>query len=76
MPAVLYSADVVCPMARPALADGGVLVVDGRIAAVDQAATLRPSAAREHRVAGVLLPGLVNARTYLEHTDGAFMARS
>ena len=74
MPAVLYSADVVCPMTRPALADGGVLVVDGRIAAVDQAATLRPSAAREHRVAGVLLPGLVNARTYLEHTDGAFMA--
>ncbi|MDQ3538584.1 MAG: amidohydrolase family protein [Actinomycetota bacterium] len=69
MPAVLYSADVVCPMTRPVIGDGGVLVVDGRIAAVEQAATLRPSAGREHRVAGVLLPGLVNAHTHLEHSD-------
>jgi len=74
--AVLYSADVVCPMSRPAFGDGGVLVVDGLIAEVGQAATLRPSAGREHRVDGVLLPGLVNAHTHLEHTDAAVLAHN
>ena len=71
VPAVLYSADVVCPMTGPPLADGGVLVVDGRIVAVDGADSLRSRADREHHVDGVLLPGLVNAHTHLEHHDAA-----
>lgn len=69
MAAALYSAPVVCPMSGPPLADGGVLVVADRIEAVGPAADLRSRADREHRVDGVLLPGLVNAATAVEHAD-------
>ena len=75
MAAVLFSADVVCPMTGPPLAAGGVLVVDGVVAAVGAAAALRRDAAREHHVDGVLLPGLVNGHTHLELTDAAALAR-
>jgi aminodeoxyfutalosine deaminase len=71
MPPVLYTADVICPMSGPPLADGGVLVEAGAILAVGPAVALRPDAARTHHTAGVLLPGLVNAHTHLELTDAA-----
>ena len=74
MPTTLFSADVVCPMSGPPLADGGVLVVDGAIAEVADAARLRPQASREHHVDGVLLPGFVNGHTHLELTDAAPLA--
>ena len=74
-PAVLFRADVVCPMAGPPLADGGVLVVGDRVAAVGPAADLRGQADREHHVTGVLLPGLVNAHAHLEYTDAASLAQ-
>ena len=74
MPPVLYSADVVCPMTGPPLPEGGVLVVDDRVAAVGDARSLRREAMREHRVDGVLLPGLVNAHTHLELTAAAELA--
>lgn len=74
MPTTLYSAHVVCPMAGPPVAGGGVLVADGVITAVGDAARLRPEAQREHAVSGVLLPGFVNGHTHLELTDAAPLA--
>jgi len=56
-------------MSGPPLAEGGVLVSGDRIEAVGPAADLRGRADREHRVDGVLLPGLVNAATAVEHAD-------
>ena len=76
MPTTLYSADVVCPMSGPPVADGGVLVADGVITAVGDAARLEGSASKRHHLAGVLLPGLVNGHTHLEHADAAALAVS
>jgi aminodeoxyfutalosine deaminase len=75
MPTVLYSADVVCPMTGPPLAQGGVLVAEDRVVAVGESSPLRRHAEREHHVDGVLLPGLVNAHTHLEMTRAALLAR-
>ncbi|HWH33335.1 MAG TPA: amidohydrolase family protein [Egibacteraceae bacterium] len=75
MPPILYSADVVCPMSGPPLAQGGVLVDGDRVAAVGPSASLRGDAAREHRIPGVLLPGMVNAHSHLEYADAAELAR-
>ncbi|MPZ87519.1 MAG: amidohydrolase family protein [Nitriliruptorales bacterium] len=74
MPAVLYAADVVCPMSGPPLPHGGVLVEGRRIVDVGAVADLAPRATRIHEVHGVLLPGLVNAHTALEYTDAAVLA--
>lgn len=76
MPATLYTADVVCPMSGPPVADGGVLVTDGVITAVGDAARLVDSASRRHHLDGVLLPGLVNGHTHLEHADASALAVS
>ena len=75
MPPILYSADVVCPMSAPPLADGGVLIEGDRIVAVGAAATLRAEASVEHAIGGVLLPGMVNAHSHLEYADAAELAR-
>lgn len=75
MPAVLYSAHVVCPMTGPPLPSGGVLVEGERIVAVGEATALRRDAAREHHVEGVLLPGLVNGHTSVELADAVRLAR-
>ena len=75
MPVVLYSAAIVCPMTGPPIPAGGVLVADGRIVAVGEAVSLQPRASRRHHVDGVLLPGLVDASTHLEHADLAGLAR-
>lgn len=75
MPAVCYSATVLCPMSGPPLGDGGVLVADGNIVAVGPAADLATRADRRHHVDGVLLPGLVNGHVQLEHHDAAHLAR-
>ena len=61
-------------MSSPPVPDGGVLVEGDRIVGVGSAADLRPHAARSHHVDGVILPGLVNARTRTEHTDAAQLA--
>lgn len=74
MPAVLYAADVVCPMTGPALADGGVLVEGDRIVEVGPVAELSRRADRVHEVDGVLLPALVDASTTLEHADAGALA--
>ncbi|QBI20356.1 hypothetical protein ER308_12800 [Egibacter rhizosphaerae] len=71
MPPVAYRARVVVPVTTPPI-DDGVVVVDGdRIVAVGSAAELSGRANREHSIDGALLPGLVNARTRIEHTDAA-----
>lgn len=75
MPTALYTADVVLPMTGPPLADGGVLVEEGVVAAVGQADGLRGAADRVHHVAGALLPALVNGHTHLEHSDAGLLAR-
>jgi aminodeoxyfutalosine deaminase len=75
VPTVLYSARVLCPMSGPPLADGAVLVQDGLIMAVGTRSDLRPSADREHHVDGVLLPGLVDGHTTLEHSDARGLAK-
>lgn len=74
MPPVLYAAPVVCPMTGPPLADGGVLVDGHRIVAVGERRVLARDAARVHEVDGVLLPGLVDGSTSLEHTDAHALA--
>lgn len=56
-------------MSGPPLADGAVQVVDGVIVAVGPAADLVPAADRHHHLDGVLLPGLVDGHTVLEHSD-------
>ena len=56
-------------MSGPPVADGGVLVDDGVVTAVGDAARLAPEATRRHHVNGVLLPGLVNGHTHLELAD-------
>lgn len=71
MPAVAYRARVVLPISAPPVADGAVVVEDGQVVAVGPARELAGRASREYRVDGVLLPGLVNARTRVEHTDAA-----
>ena len=76
MPTTLYSANVVCPMSGPPVGDGGVLVTDGVISAIGDAGRLEPSASRRHHLDGVLLPGLVNGHTHLEHTDASALAVS
>ena len=61
-------------MSGPPLAQGGVLVTDGLITAVGDAARLAPDAGRQHHIDGVLLPGLVNGHTHLELADAAALA--
>jgi aminodeoxyfutalosine deaminase len=75
MPTQLYTADVVCPMTGPPLADAGVLVRDDVIVAVGARADLEDRADRVHAQRGVLLPGLVNAHAHLEHADAHELAR-
>lgn len=75
MPPILYSADVVCPMSAPPLADGGVLIDGDRILAVAPAKRLRADAAVEHAIPGAILPGMVNAHSHLEYADAAELAR-
>ena len=72
---MLYSADVVCPMTGPPLRNGGVLVSEGSIAAIGEAAALAGEADRRHHTSGVLLPGLVNGHTHLELTDASRLAK-
>ena len=74
VPTTLYSADVVCPMAGPPLADAGVLVENARVVAVGATAGLAANADRRHHVDGALLPGLVNGHTHLELADASALA--
>ena len=64
---IIYRAPYVVPVSGPVLADGAVLVVDGRIAAVDSFAGLRSSGAEivdlEQQI---LTPALVNCHAHLE----------
>lgn len=63
-------ATMAAPAGRPLLRAGGVVVVDGRVAAVGPAdevrRTLSPAAAEVDLGRAVLLPGLVNAHAHLE----------
>lgn len=59
----LYRAPVVLPISGPPIADGGVLVADGRIQAVGPIAAMNADEVIEFD--GVLTPGLVNAHTHL-----------
>jgi aminodeoxyfutalosine deaminase len=56
-------------MTAAPLSDGAVLVEGDRVVAVGPGAPLRARADRHHRIDGVLLPGLVDARTRLECAD-------
>lgn len=56
-------------MAEEPIADGAVLVESDRVIAVGPASDLEPQAERHHRIEGVLLPGLVDARARLECAD-------
>ncbi len=62
-------------MSGPPIADGAVLVADGVIVRVGTASDLAPSADRVHHLDGVLLPGLVDGNTVLEHSDVRAIAR-
>lgn len=67
----LHSAPLVLPVTGAPLADGAVLVTDGRIEAVGPRADLaaRHPAAQQRHWAGILTPGLVNAHAHLQYTD-------
>lgn len=75
VPTVLYSATVVCPMTGPPIDHGGVLVSDGVIVAVGPRDDLAGDADRNYHLDGVLLPGLVDGHTVLEHSDVRAIAR-
>ncbi len=75
MAAVLFSARVVCPMTGPPVEEAGVLVASGQVVAVGPAAALRDRADREHHVDGVILPGLVDGHSQVEHADAVHLAR-
>ncbi|MDX9834847.1 MAG: amidohydrolase family protein [Desulfobulbus sp.] len=65
----IHTAAWVLPVSRPPIADGGVAVADGRIAAVDKARLLRrrfPTAPIHEHLGCALTPALVNAHTHLE----------
>jgi len=68
--ATLYTADWVLPVCTPAMAQGAVLVEDGRVAWLGpQQAAPRGEQLREVALgAAVLMPGLVNAHSHLELT--------
>jgi cytosine/adenosine deaminase-related metal-dependent hydrolase len=68
--ATLYRASWVLPVTRPPIADGAVLVEDGRITAVGPAVTLTASDDVERVDLGdaALLPGLVNVHGHPELT--------
>lgn len=72
---VCYAADVVLPMTGPPVPAGAVVVDGDTIVAVGEAARLRGDADRVHEVEGVLLPGLVNGHTCVEHADARQLAR-
>ena len=61
-------------MSGPPLADGGVLVTDGVVAAVGDAKRLSADATRRYHTDGVLLPGFVNGHTHLELSDATQLA--
>ena len=74
MPAgpVLYRAAWVCPVVEPPIKNGCVLVVDGRITAVEpyQEAMELPRLCRTIDLGCVaIVPGLVNAHTHLEFSQ-------
>lgn len=72
----LHRAPVVIPVASPPIADGAVLVTDGRITAVGPHAQLAASDARVVEWDGALVPGYVNAHTHLQYTDMAEVGRA
>jgi 5-methylthioadenosine/S-adenosylhomocysteine deaminase len=61
-----YVADVVLPMDEPfsVHAPGFVDVGEGRVAACGPLAAAPPGGVREHRVGGLLMPGLVNTHAH------------
>lgn len=67
---MIEAADVVVPITRPPIDQGGVLVDDGVIADVgplDEVVSRHPDV-EVRRWPGVLTPGLVNAHTHLQYT--------
>jgi len=68
---VILTARLVLPISGPPLPNGGLVIQDGLIRAVEQAPALRrdfPGEPYEALGDAVLLPGLVNAHTHLELT--------
>ena len=66
-------ARVILPLSQPAIEDGAVFVLKGRIAAIGRWRDLRRKApARVHDLGeAVLLPGLINSHCHLDYTDMA-----
>lgn len=68
---IVYTARHVVPIASPPITAGAVAVVDGRVVAVGRAkdvvAKAGAEAARHDLGDAVLLPGLVNTHTHLDH---------
>ncbi len=60
----MISADWVLPIDAPPIADGAVVIEDGRIAAVGTAAALGSG---HHYADAAILPGFVNCHTHLEY---------
>ena len=63
----LHAAPWVVPMTGPPIPGGGVLVENGQIVAVGDAAELRGRAESVSTYDGVLMPGLVNAHAHLQY---------
>ena len=69
---VLYRAAWVCPGDQPPIKNGCVLVVDGRIAAVEpyrESLELPRLCRTVDLVSVAIVPGLVNAHTHLEFSQ-------
>lgn len=68
---ILWTADLVCPVAAPPIVRGAIFVSGDLIAAVGPAAELAaayPGARRMDCGRAIIIPGLVNAHTHLELT--------
>lgn len=73
----ILAADWVLPVASPALREGAVAVVEGRIAWVGRLESLPAdfSDFPVERLRGILTPGLVNGHTHLQYTGFADLGR-
>ncbi len=64
----VFRARYVVPMCAPMIADGCVIVCDGKVARVGAYRDIKPDHV-DHQINGVLMPGLINAHTHLELTN-------
>jgi len=75
---MIYAADIILPISNPPIANGAVLVTDGRINAVgvkDELLAANPGEEVIEFADAILMPGLVNLHGHLECSSFDFLAK-